>query len=336
MGARRRDPSGPLGVGGEQQGADGNGVLAQAGEEDRGAGLEDFHQIGLQGFGHGHAQGFSHEGQSAADDDPLGVHEVGDVGEGKAEVVGELAENGLGQRVPGREGGRKVPRFTAPGAVDEEGQRAARVQGDGFANAAIHGPAGTSLLDENAGLVEAHMADLGFAGFGAVIDALVDHEATADTGAEGDVEDGGGAATVSGHGLPEGGDVGVVVDRDGDPDLLVEPRRERKSGPALDLMGFRDAAGAPVHGAAEADAEGGRAEFAGGFGQPGGDLASDAVGAFATIDVMSPATEDGAIGPTGHELEFGAADFEGEEGMLLHGGIEAEVEGGCQGRRGRG
>lgn len=98
-----------------------------------------------------------------------------------------------------------------------------------------------------------------------------------------------------------------------------------------------DAPGEAVHRSAKADAEGASLGVVEGLGEPEFDLPADAISTCMAIDGVPPAAPDGSVGLAGNELEFGAADFEGEQlrGGKGHGPIEPRERGATEWRSAR-
>jgi hypothetical protein len=227
------------------------------------------------------------------------------------------------ERVLAIEGGREETRLAPLASLRGQRQGASGVQGDGLADAAIDGPAGAALFNERAGLVETDVADLAFAGSGAVIDAAVRDKAASHAASKGDVEQRRGAAPVSGVRLAERGDVGVVVHGDGQAGEVVEPLPQRGVRPAMDLVRARDTARPPVDRPAESNADRLELACAKDFRHPLGDLRADAVGARLAIDGMAESFLDDAFGRSDDELEFGASDFQADTVGSVHAQMEA-------------
>lgn len=223
-------------VEGECKGPHRHGILAESGERDLRDRVERVHHIPRETSGDGVPQRRPDQGETAAYDDDLRMKEMHRMGEGEGQVVGQLAQDGLGDRVVVGQGWTQESGFTPLGIPHVSGQWTFGMEEHGVANPSIHGPTGTALLDDGAGLVQAEVSEFGLSWDGAVVDVTADDESTSDPAAHVDPEDrivvGAGPMT----GFTEGGHVRVVVDRDGKTGQSMKPLAEFELMPALDLV----------------------------------------------------------------------------------------------------
>src|SRR6266511_6001094 len=96
------------------------------------------------------------------------MEKVGDMRQREGEVASGLVQEPPGGRVAGGQGPRQQPGFAAGSFRQPLAQEALDTCWFELSNPGIHRPAGTALLDDDTGLIEAQMADLGFAGRRAV------------------------------------------------------------------------------------------------------------------------------------------------------------------------
>ncbi len=301
---------------GQLQGADGDGVFGQRGEGEAGAGVEDFHDEWAEGGGDGGSKRFADAGKAAANDDDLWMKEVNDMRKTKCQVFGGFLENSPGGGVVLLEGGAEVSGFAAGLPAGQFAKKAGGVAGFERADFGIDGPAGAAGFEDGSLAIQSRVADFGFAGRCAVVNATFQDESATDAAAECDVENRVGILACAVKRLAERGHIGVVVHEYGRVDESAQPATEIEFRPAFDLMRAANLSGAPIHRSAETDAGGhgfgGRHDlFEGGF-----QLTADAGGALGGINGEAVALEDVSGGIAHDDLQLGAADFDAEKGWV--------------------
>src|SRR5438093_1421147 len=205
-----------------------------------------------------------------------------------------------------------------PAALFAEGS-AQRAAGSAFlqpANLRVDRPARAAVLDDRAASVQADVAQLRFAGPGPVINFAVDDQAAPDTASERDVKNGIEPRSRATRGLAKRGDVRIVVDPHRKAGHPAQPLPQFHSGPALDVMGSRDAARAPFHWPAESDADG--------DGFPPGDqsiqstfqMPANPCALLRPVDHEPLSIEDGRGLVAHDDLQLGASNFDAQKRRL--------------------
>src|SRR5688500_4492567 len=116
------------------------------------------------------------------------MEKLNDVGKSKAEVFRDLVEKAPRRSVSFGSRRREPLRFAAVRTPCQLSQQRLGFGLDRFPNPGIDGPAGASVFENCSVAVEADVADLGFARFGAVINPAIHDQATPNAAAQGDVE----------------------------------------------------------------------------------------------------------------------------------------------------
>src|SRR4030095_16078436 len=88
--------------------------------------------------------------------------------------------------------------------------------------------------------IETDVTDFHFAGTCAMVNLPVDDQASADSTAEGDVEDSAPPAASAVQRFTEGGDICIVVDCNRQSGAVAQPRGNREIAPARYMMDFHD------------------------------------------------------------------------------------------------
>jgi hypothetical protein len=136
------------------------------------------------------------------------------------------------------------------------------------------------------------MANLRLARRSAVIDLSLHHAATSNATAQRHVKHRVAAHASAAPRFGQCRDVGIVIDSHRQLRHSCEPSSQIEIRPAFDLMRSRDATGAPIDGAAEADADGRGIPFRGQGQEPGLHLVANAGSAFGAIHVEAHALDD--------------------------------------------
>jgi hypothetical protein len=159
--------------------------------------------------------------------------------------------------------------------------------------------------------VETHVADLRFAGFGAMVNSSIGDEPAANPAAESHIKDGIEPNARAPLRLAEGGHVGIVVDKDGFACEPAQPLAQFETSPTLNLMGATNGACSPVHWPAKTN---GKRRGIRGRNQGNErrlDLPADARAAFGAVYVKSLPRADFSC--VAHDdLQLRAADLDSE------------------------
>jgi len=174
-----------------------------------------------------------------------------DVRYSERQLAGQLLENPFRGWVVFRQGGGKMLRLPAPLAGGQAPQRAGLAFCRDLPDARIDRPTGATRLKCGPLPVQPQMPDLGFARSFAVVDLPLRDQAATDATAQGNIEN----AIEPGPGamqrLAQGRDVGIVIGKRRHAGELLQPVRQVKTRPALDLVRAGNPAGAPIDRTAE-------------------------------------------------------------------------------------
>src|ERR1019366_3873059 len=118
----------------------------------------------------------------------------------------------------------------------------------------IDGPPGTTRLHNGATAIQPYMPNLSLAWNGAVVNAAIDRESTANPTAERDIKDRIEPAARPVQRFAEGSRIGVVIHSHRHFGEFAQPIPQLKIGPALNLVRTSDLSRAPIDGPAKADA----------------------------------------------------------------------------------
>jgi hypothetical protein len=184
---------------------------------------------------------------------------------------------------------------------------------DLVADPLVHADAGAAILDDRPLSIEADMPNLNFARCRAVIDFAAVYHPAADSGSQGDVKDRVVFAAGAMQRFTEGGDIRIVFNGCGYSRAASEPASERIIGPTFHMMTSQDLAGLPANWPAKANADSARFPLLHQDGQSRLDLQPNAFTATAAIHRKAKTLHDFTLARSGKELEFRAADFDGEE-----------------------
>jgi hypothetical protein len=136
-------------------------------------------------------QRFADETQSSAEHDDLGMQQVHHVAQGESESLRVVGHDRFREAIASRQRSAEMARLTAGRRFAYESREyRIRVRLHFVADSLVDRRPGATILNDGTSRVEAHMADLDFAGSGAVINLAAVHHPAADSRSHGDVEDG--------------------------------------------------------------------------------------------------------------------------------------------------
>jgi hypothetical protein len=157
------------------------------------------------------------------------------------------------------------------------------------------------------------VTDLHFAGCGPVIDFAIHDQTATDTASERDVKHSPLSSSCTMQRLTEGGYIGIVINRHRQMGMITKPGRHGKIAPTGHMMALGNLARLPSHRTAESNANSLRIPGGDELRQSLRDLASNTLPARGAIDYETTTFQNPPRVIAGKDLEFGTADFDGEE-----------------------
>jgi len=264
------------------------------------------------------SENFAHEREPTAEDDNLRVRQMHHMRKGEREILRRLIQDAMGEGIVALDGAGQVPGFRTGVFLNEGCQNRIWLGGDGFTNAAIHRPTRTTLFHDDTAFIQADMADLCFAGNGAMVNILFDDEPTPHATAESDVKNRVRFFAGSEDCFGQRGGVRIVVHTHRNAGDFMHPGAKVEITPAFDMMGKADPAVPPINRTAEADPDGGDAMLVLVIIQRLRDLLANARAASLLQDLEATAIDDVRVNISQDNLQFGAADFYANVKTFVH------------------